>query len=840
MRSHTLIKSFNLVALSFFILFIACKKDSGPATFLVSIDSQDGGTVSTSGGEYEEGSTLTIEAVPDQGFDFAGWTGGASGDTNPLTITVGTNANITATFVRSKYNLTVTVDGQGTVAQELISTAKTPTEYESFSNVRLTATPSSNWIFYKWSGASSLTTPQIEVEMDSSKDITASFQEIFLQLTQDDVNFVVGKWKIRKKGSQTVASKSALECEITEVIFRSNGTFTFSWADGEQTTGTYNLEEQQDNVFFIFLFVGETQYGTIEDLVVTNNYISFAIVSSDCSDNIEGDKDDDYDESEDPLANCSITSTLESGPESQTVSVSTSIATVTHSFSATCSFSLSASVSNLPQGVTMNFSDNQAVISGSPTQAGTFDYVITVIDTISTTTSANGSIIVEAGADNTAPTISLSGDQTITLTVGDTYTEPGATAIDDVDGMIQVVISGSVDTSTVGNYTITYTATDSSGNSVSVTRTVQVVAGQTTGSSDIYFENGTCKCPNASVGDTAVINGVTYTVVDDSTIAAQIANENYNLCTTKVTNMNELFKDKTSFNSDIGFWDTSNVTNMNGMFTLSAEFNQDISSWNTSSVVQTGHMFDGASSFNQDIGSWNISNVVSIRYMFANSNFNQDIGRWDTSKVNDMQGMFYNAKVFNQNIGNWNTSNVTVLQHMFLFAESFNQPIGNWDVSSVTNMNSMFGGATNFNQDLTNWCVSNFQSEPDDEFSGGSALTEDNKPVWGTCPNTYTINVTASNATDYTLSGSDRSGNISGSDPAIVINRGDKITFNVNAAGHPFYIKTVQGTGTDNLVSGVTGNGADNGAVTFRFTTAGTYYYQCSLHNGMYGTITVQ
>jgi surface protein len=840
MRSHTLIKTFNLVALSFFILFIACKKDSGPATFLVSVDSQDGGTVSTSGGEYEEGSTLTIEALPDEGFDFAGWTGAASGDTNPLTITVGTNANITATFVRSKYNLTVTVDGQGTVAQELISTAKTPTEYESYSNVRLTATPSSNWIFYKWSGASSLTTPQIEVEMDSSKDITASFQEIFLQLTQDDVNFVVGKWKIRKKGSQTVANKSALECEITEVIFRSNGTFTFSWSDGEQTTGTYNLEEQQDNVFFIFLFVGETGYGTIENLVVTNNYISFAIVSSDCSDNIEGDKDEDYVESEDPLANCSITTTIESGPESQTVSVSTSIATVTHSFSATCSFSLSASVSNLPQGVTMNFSDNQAVISGSATQAGTFDYVITVIDTISTTTSANGSIIVEAAADNTAPTISLSGDQTITLTVGDTYTEPGATAIDDVDGMIQVVISGSVDTSTAGNYTITYTATDSSGNSVSVTRTVQVVAGQTTGSSDIYFENGTCKCPNASVGDTAVINGVTYTVVDDSTIAAQIANENYNLCTTKVTNMNELFKDKTSFNSDIGFWDTSNVTSMNGMFTLSAEFNQDISSWNTSSVVQTGHMFDGASSFNQDIGSWNISNVVSIRYMFANSNFNQDIGRWDTSKVNDMQGMFYNAKVFNQNIGNWNTSNVTVLQHMFLFAESFNQPIGNWDVSSVTNMNSMFGGATNFNQDLTNWCVSNFQSEPDDEFSGGSALTEDNKPVWGTCPNTYTINVTASNATDYTLSGSDRSGNISGSDPAIVINRGDKITFNVNAAGHPFYIKTVQGTGADNLVSGVTGNGADNGAVTFRFRSTGTYYYQCSLHNGMYGTITVQ
>ncbi len=263
--------------------------------------------------------------------------------------------------------------------------------------------------------------------------------------------------------------------------------------------------------------------------------------------------------------------------------------------------------------------------------------------------------------------------------------------------------------------------------------------GTSTTSDKIYFENGTCKCPEATVGDTSVINGVTYTVVDDSTIKDQFANNNFNLCTTLVTDMEGDFPDNNffgdnSFNYDIGFWDTSNVTNMNFVFIASSEFNQDISSWNLSSVVQMGHMFDGATSFNQDIGSWKIPNALTVRYMFANSNFNRDIGSWDTSSVNDMQGMFYNAKVFNQNIGNWNTSNVTVLEHMFLFAESFNQPIGNWDVSSVTNMNGMFGGATNFNQDLTNWCVSNFQSEPDDEFSNGSALTEDNKPIWGTCP----------------------------------------------------------------------------------------------------------
>ena len=45
----------------------------------------------------------------------------------------------------------------------------------------------------------------------------------------------------------------------------------------------------------------------------------------------------------------------------------------------------------------------------------------------------------------------------------------------------------------------------------------------------------------------------------------------------------------------------------------------------------------------------------------------------------------------------------------------------------------MFFGATNFNQDLKNWCVQNFDSEPE-YFSLESALTELNKPKWGTCP----------------------------------------------------------------------------------------------------------
>ena len=79
-----------------------------------------------------------------------------------------------------------------------------------------------------------------------------------------------------------------------------------------------------------------------------------------------------------------------------------------------------------------------------------------------------------AELDTTPPIIILNGANTITLTVGDTYIEAGATANDDRDGVVDVTISGSVNTSIAGVYTITYTAVDSSDNGTQITREVIV------------------------------------------------------------------------------------------------------------------------------------------------------------------------------------------------------------------------------------------------------------------------------------------------------------------------------------------------------------------------------
>ena len=108
-----------------------------------------------------------------------------------------------------------------------------------------------------------------------------------------------------------------------------------------------------------------------------------------------------------------------------------------------------------------------------------------------------------------------------------------------------------------------------------------------------------------------------------------------------------------------------------------------------------------------------------------------------------------------------------------------------------------------------------------------------------TLAETYEINVTANSATNYILNGTDRNGSVTGNDPSVTVNVGDTLNFIVNAAGHPFYLKTVQGSGTGNQIDGVTNAGTTNGTVSWTPTTAGTYYYQCAPHNSMSGIITV-
>lgn len=125
--------------------------------------------------------------------------------------------------------------------------------------------------------------------------------------------------------------------------------------------------------------------------------------------------------------------------------------------------------------VTLNPTDQAqtSFIAPSVTKDETLSFKLTVTDNDGAIAESSTTITVK-NLDTIAPVITLNGESSLELTVGDTYTEAGATATDDVDGTITVTSSGSVDTSTAGTYTLTYTATDAAGNTATVTRTITV------------------------------------------------------------------------------------------------------------------------------------------------------------------------------------------------------------------------------------------------------------------------------------------------------------------------------------------------------------------------------
>ena len=282
----------------------------------------------------------------------------------------------------------------------------------------------------------------------------------------------------------------------------------------------------------------------------------------------------------------------------------------------------------------------------------------------------------------------------------------------------------------VPSYTLMVRAFDAASNSATAPITIMVEF------DDFYLHaNGvTVLCPDAGDGVSGLVNGAEYTKRGRVDITN---NHNYaaTSCTSGITDMSRMFLNASSFNGDIGDWDTSEVTDMSRMFSNASSFNGDIGDWDTSEVTDMSRMFNNALDFNKDIGDWDTSEVTDMSLMFTSADvFNQDIGSWDTSEVTDMSRMFQTADAFDKPLSNWDTSQVTDMSSMFFFAGDFNQDIGGWDTSQVTDMSSMFAFADDFNRDLSGWCVTNITNQPS-SFASESGLTNTNyHPRWGMCP----------------------------------------------------------------------------------------------------------
>ena len=83
--------------------------------------------------------------------------------------------------------------------------------------------------------------------------------------------------------------------------------------------------------------------------------------------------------------------------------------------------------------------------------------------------------------------------------------------------------------------------------------------------------------------------------------------------------------------------------------TLSEATYGHISEWDVSSVTDMNQLFNNASTFNSDLSSWDVSSVTDMSSMFySTSSFNGDISSWDVSSVTTMYNMFYNAAALSE------------------------------------------------------------------------------------------------------------------------------------------------------------------------------------------------
>ena len=813
----------KLLLILLFIPFIYCSSDSGSeatapppivttppvvVNYTLTVSAGDGGAVSSTGGTYTSGESVSITATANSEYVFSGWSNGST--ENPLSVTMNSNQTISASFVKVTYTLSTSTEGEGSITETLVSSGRF-TDYNSGSVVRLTAVPSNGWEFTGWTGDYVGVENPIDIDVTQAKSYNAVFEALpSIYLDENGVTLkvydyaVVGDVYEFNGSNYTVVDRDLLNSmfdngdDLSKVItskvinmnllLATSGTPTFfnqdisSWDTSNVTTmvmmfgwvknfnqdisnwDTSNVTDMRE--MFTSSSAFNQDIGSWDTSNVTDMSKMFYQATG-----FRGD-----------ISNWDTSSVTDMNYMFYTTSFNQDIGNWDVSSVTDMRGMFGATPFN--QDIS-NWDTSSVTNMERMFQASQFNQDIGNWDTSNVTDMAS----MFAGRNDTGVTLFNQDignwDTSSVTTMKEMFSlssfnqNISSWDVSSVFDMRNMFYGNSFFNQDLSGWCVDYFSTEPDGfSSSTLTDANKPVWGTcpdntVVNSGKIYFENGICKCPNATVGDTDLIDGVTYTAVDNSTIpvvydglTSQI--NNINLCTTLVTEMSEVFYGNSSFNSDISFWDTSNVTLMDDMF-------------------------NGASSFNKNISTWN------------------------TSKVTDMGGMFSSASSFNQNISTW-------------------------DTSEVVYMEEMFNGASNFNQDLSGWCVTNITSEPD-SFATNSSMTGPNKPNWGTCPlppQSYGIDVTANNSANYTLSGTDSNGNVSGDDPDLTFNIGDTINFIVNASGHPFYLKTTAGTGSGNLISGVTNNGAEVGTVSWTPTEAGTYYYQCSYHGGMVGAIIIQ
>ena len=195
---------FALTAFSFVYSCSTDEDDTPPPAAIVkkytlAVTAGEGGTVSTSGGTYSQGTQVSITATPSSGFTFSQWSDGST--TNPITVTLNSNTNLSASFtaIINSYTLTVTAGEGGTVSTE-------GGTYDEGTEITITATSSEGYEFVGWEGSES-TEASLTVTLGANTTLNALFDRSFFVSKSESfspINQSTGYYNIQKYFSKNL------------------------------------------------------------------------------------------------------------------------------------------------------------------------------------------------------------------------------------------------------------------------------------------------------------------------------------------------------------------------------------------------------------------------------------------------------------------------------------------------------------------------------------------------------------------------------------------------------------------------------------------------------------
>lgn len=172
----------KLMRLAYIFLFtslisLSCTKEIIQQKLSVSVSPINSGSVTPPSNSYEKGQSLQMLATPAGEYIFKEWEGDLRGTSNPSTLVMDTDKVITGKFEKRQYPLNLTIDGSGTVKEEIIAVA-TQSQYPSGTTVRLTPQPLEGWVFSGWSGDLTSTKNPIDLIINKITTIKATFSKL--------------------------------------------------------------------------------------------------------------------------------------------------------------------------------------------------------------------------------------------------------------------------------------------------------------------------------------------------------------------------------------------------------------------------------------------------------------------------------------------------------------------------------------------------------------------------------------------------------------------------------------------------------------------------------------